>query len=380
MMETPSFLITAFVLIAVICSAGCITNDTSGNSGDTITITDAAGRVAVIPADSYNVAVTGAGSSRLIAYLDAVDKLSATDYYDNEDKQERTTDIRPYAIAYDELYTMTNVGSAGGTPDAETLMKIAPDYILYATGVNPQEVVATADELQAKTGIPVILFVSTDPVMNEELFAENLRMLGTILGKEERAETLLSEIDAIKTDLKKRAAESDSTSKTVYVGGVAWKGSHGFDWTAPTYLPYVFLDVPNIAEGASSTGGVQVSKEQIIKWDADILLVDLATLIAAGGGSIYELTNDPSYNAMTAVQEGDVYAVLPYTSMGTNVETALVDAYYLGTILYPDRFADVNISEKTAEIFTLFVGENVYDHINQNVDGLAFTKLDIPSL
>lgn len=379
-METPSFLITAFVLIAVICSAGCITNDTSGNSGDTITITDAAGRVAVIPADSYNVAVTGAGSSRLIAYLDAVDKLSATDYYDNEDKQERTTDIRPYAIAYDELYTMTNVGSAGGTPDAETLMKIAPDYILYATGVNPQEVVATADELQAKTGIPVILFVSTDPVMNEELFAENLRMLGTILGKEERAETLLSEIDAIKTDLKKRAAESDSTSKTVYVGGVAWKGSHGFDWTAPTYLPYVFLDVPNIAEGASSTGGVQVSKEQIIKWDADILLVDLATLIAAGGGSIYELTNDPSYNAMTAVQEGDVYAVLPYTSMGTNVETALVDAYYLGTILYPDRFADVNISEKTAEIFTLFVGENVYDHINQNVDGLAFTKLDIPSL
>lgn len=380
MSKTVSFLAAAFVLIAVICSAGCITNDTSGNLVDTITITDAAGRVAVIPANSDNVAVTGSGSSRLIAYLEAVDKLSATDYYDNENKQERATDIRPYAIAYDELYTMANVGSAGGTPDAETLMKISPDYILYSTGVNPQEAVAAADELQAKTGIPVILFVSTDPVMNEELFEENLRMLGTILGKEERAKELLSGIEEIKADLQKRAAESSAKDKTIYVGGVAWKGSHGFDWTAPTYLPYIFLNVPNIAEGASSAGGVQVSKEQIIEWDSDILLVDLATLIAAGGGSIYELTNDPSYNAMTAVQEGEVYAVLPYTSMGTNVETALVDAYYLGTILYPDTFADVNIAEKTDEIFTLFVGENVYDHLNKNVEGLAFTKLDIPKL
>jgi hypothetical protein len=50
------------------------------------------------------------------------------------------------------------------------------------------------------------------------------------------------------------------------------------------------------------------------------------------------------------------------------------------TILYPDTFADVNIAEKTDEIFTLFVGENVYDHLNKNVEGLAFTKLDIPKL
>lgn len=374
MTKYPSILVIAFVLCAILASAGCITTDSPQNTDETITITDAAGRTAVIPANSHNIAVTGAGSSRLIAYLDAVDQLSATDYYDNENKQERTTDIRPYAIAYDELYTMENVGSAGGTPDAELLMKISPDYILYSTGTTPQDSIAAADELQEKTGIPVILFVSTDPVMNEELFAENLRMLGTILGKEQRAEELLSAIDSIRTDLKERADASSADEKTLYIGGVAWKGSHGFDWTAPTYLPYIFLDVPNIAEGASSAGGAQIAKEQIIEWDPDILLVDLATLIAAGGGSLYELENDPSYNAMTAVQKGEVYSVLPYTSMGTNVETALVDAYYLGTLLYPDTFADIDVREKSAEIFSLFVGEDVYDKLNENVEGLAFTQ------
>lgn len=374
MTKYPSILVIAFVLCAILASAGCVTTDSPQNTDETITITDAAGRTAVIPANSHNIAVTGAGSSRLIAYLDAVDQLSATDYYDNENKQERTTDIRPYAIAYDELYTMENVGSAGGTPDAELLMKISPDYILYSTGTTPQDSIAAADELQEKTGIPVILFVSTDPVMNEELFAENLRMLGTILGKEQRAEELLSAIDSIRTDLKERADASSADEKTLYIGGVAWKGSHGFDWTAPTYLPYIFLDVPNIAEGASSAGGAQIAKEQIIEWDPDILLVDLATLIAAGGGSLYELENDPSYNAMTAVQKGEVYSVLPYTSMGTNVETALVDAYYLGTLLYPDTFADIDVREKSAEIFSLFVGEDVYDKLNENVEGLAFTQ------
>ena len=166
MTKYPSILVIAFVLCAILASAGCVTTDSPQNTDETITITDAAGRTAVIPANSHNIAVTGAGSSRLIAYLDAVDQLSATDYYDNENKQERTTDIRPYAIAYDELYTMENVGSAGGTPDAELLMKISPDYILYSTGTTPQDSIAAADELQEKTGIPVILFVSTDPVMN----------------------------------------------------------------------------------------------------------------------------------------------------------------------------------------------------------------------
>ena len=380
MSKIVSLLITVCALFAVLASAGCIAVNPSENTGDTLTITDAAGRVAEILANSHNIAVTGAGSSRLIAYLEAVDQLSATDFYDNENKQERATDIRPYAIAYDELYTMQNVGSAGGSADAETILKIAPDYILYATGTTPQDSVAAADELQEKTGIPVILFVSTDPVMNEELFAENLRMLGTILGKEERAEELLSAIDEIKLDLKERAAKSTAEEKSIYVGGVAWKGSHGFDWTAPTYLPYIFLDISNPAAGASNAGGAQIAKEQIIAWNPDVLLVDLATLIAAGGGSIYELSTDPSYNAMDAVQDGNVYAVLPYTSMGTNVETALVDAYYLGTILYPDTFADIDLAEKTNEIFTLFVGENVFDHLNANVEGLAFTKLTISTL
>ena len=44
----------------------------------------------------------------------------------------------------------------------------------------------------------------------------------------------------------------------------------------------------------------------------------------------------------------------------TNVEIALADAYYAGTVVYPDKFKDINIEQKTDEIFEFLLGEKLY--------------------
>ena len=106
----------------------------------------------------------------------------------------------------------------------------------------------------------------------------------------------------------------------------------------------------------------------------------MGALTAAGGGSIVELATDPSYNSMTAVQTGEVYAVLPHTSMGANYETILANAYYIGKVLYPEQFADIDPAEKADEIYEFVVGVPVYDQLNANVNNLSFTKLEIPLL
>ncbi|MDD3257181.1 MAG: ABC transporter substrate-binding protein, partial [Methanocorpusculum sp.] len=133
----------------------------------------------------------------------------------------------------------------------------------------------------------------------------------------------------------------------------------------------------SVVNTTTSTGYAAVSKEQIIAWDADIIFVDLGTRSAAGGGAIYELQTDPSYQELSAVKAGEVYAVNPHTSMGTNHETSMANAYYIGTILYPEQFADIDPAAKADEIYTFIDGAPVYEQLKANMNNLSYQKLEI---
>ncbi|MDE2519199.1 MAG: iron ABC transporter substrate-binding protein [Methanocorpusculum sp.] len=368
------------LLITVCLTAGCI-QTSDPHETETITITDSAGREVVIPADPQRIAVSGSGSTRLVAYLGALDRVVAVDSQDGKTTQ--TSDLRPYGLANPGLRELPTLGTAKGQIEPERLLAASPDLILKST--SGTDLAGEADELTAKTGIPVVLYSQYDPGTKPDEFAENLRLLGKVLGKEERAEEILKYFDAIREDLASRTKDiPDEGKPMLYVGGVAYSGSHGFYSTQPNYLPFRYLSANNAAAGADTGSGTtenaKVAKEQILAWDPDILFVDLATLTAAGGGSIVELSTDPSYNSMTAVQTGEVYAVLPHTSMGANYETILADAYYIGKVLYPEQFADIDPAAKADEIYEFVVGAPVYDQLNANVNNLSFTKLEIPLL
>ncbi len=63
-----------------------------------------------------------------------------------------------------------------------------------------------------------------------------------------------------------------------------------------------------------------------------------------------------------------------------NYETILADAYYIGKVLYPEQFADIDPAVKADEIYRFVVGVPVYEQMNANVRNLSFTKLEIPLL
>lgn len=380
-MKKLVILLVLMLTLAALCvSAGCVSTPAPQNPA-TVTVTDTAGREVVIPADPQRIAVSGSGSTRLVAYLGALDRVVAVDSQDGKTKQ--TTDVRPYGLANPGLRELPTLGTAKGQIDPERLLAAEPDLILKST--SGSDLTGEADELTEKTGIPVVLYSQYDPGSKPDEFAANLRLLGTVLGKEERAEELLRYFEEIKEDLNARTKDiPDEGKPTLYVGGVSYSGAHGFYSTQPNYLPFRYLHAKNAAAGADTgtgtTENAKIAQEQILAWDPDILFVDLGTLTAAGGGAIVELSTDPSYNSMTAVQKGQVYAVLPHTSMGANYETILADAYYIGKVLYPDRFADIDPAAKADEIYRFVVGVPIFTQLNGNVQNLAFTKPEIPLL
>ena len=375
-MRNHILLFTALLAVfAVLISAGCVTTDSPGDSEGMITVTDAFGREVSIPENPEKIAVVGSGSMRYFVYLGIdLDDVCAVDYQDSK-LNKQTFNLRPYSLANPEILEIPEVGAAKGVVDNEKLLMSGAE-ILFMGGASSSNA-EVANEIQEKTGIPVVMFYTGNYVTDAEKIQDTLLMLGEILGKEQRAKDLIAYFDAVEADLKKRVAGL-SAEETVYVGGVSYNGVHGLDGTDPTYYPFAVLNIKNAAGEVSSvsqTGYAQISKEKLLEWDPDFIIVDLSTIQAAEGGALVELKNDPSYRELTAVKNSMVYTVNPHTSMNVNHETTLANAYFIGKLLYPEQFEDIDPVKKADEIYTFVVGEPVFDLLSANVDNLSYQRV-----
>lgn len=382
-----SILILILILGASCVFSGCVgdnginnTTTPKGGASETLDVTDSLGRTVTVPKNPMRIAVSGSGSARYFGYLEAVDRIVAIDYQESS-LLKRSGETRPYMLSYPEIKNLPILGTSKGMLDSERLLASSPDVVFMA-GYSP-DVAKNADMVQDKTGIPVVVFYSGDYVKNADKVDSSLRMIGKILDREKRAEDVIHYFESIKKDLVRRTENIPDTEKpTVYVGGISYSGAHGLDGTDPTYLPFIFLHARNVAEElkdqtTASTGYSKTSKEKILEWNPDIIFVDLNTQQAAGGGALVELKEDPSYKKLKAVQTGEIYSVNPHTSMGTNHETSLANAYYIGKVLYPDRFKDVDPEKKADEIYEFVVGKPVFKELNESMGRQSYQKIEI---
>ena len=56
---------------------------------------------------------------------------------------------------------------------------------------------------------------------------------------------------------------------------------------------------------------------------------------------------------------------------------ALANAYYAGSVIYPERFTDVDIAEKADDILEFLLGRRYYN--DMKADGLAFGVIELGS-
>jgi iron complex transport system substrate-binding protein len=206
--------------------------------------------------------------------------------------------------------------------------------------------------------------------------------MGAVLGREARAEAVLSFFDRTMADLQGRTGDIPEKSRpAAYIGGIAYAGPHGFQSTEPGYPPFRLVNVENLAarDGDTATGGVRdISREQLIAWNPDLLFLDLSTLqLGEAAGGLHELRTDPAYRTLAAVRSGQVYGLLPYNWYGQNLESIFANAYFLGTLLHPDRFADIDPAAKADEITTFLVGKPLLAEMNRRFGGHAFRAVGL---
>ena len=80
-----------------------------------------------------------------------------------------------------------------------------------------------------------------------------------------------------------------------------------------------------------------------------------------------EYKNDPSLkeklSSINAVNNNQVYLQMPFNAYYTNLEIALMDAYFISSIAYPEKYINVNLEEKYNEISEKFLGVKCFDLI-----------------
>ncbi|NJE05402.1 iron ABC transporter substrate-binding protein [Thermococcus sp. M36] len=357
-------LLAIFLVFLVVAVSGCIgSTSNSGTEKGTVTVTDAIGRTVEVPTEVTKVVAAGPGALRLVVYLNASDMVVGV-----EDFEKRYNFGRPYIIAHPELKDLPSIGPGGPgkLPDFEALINLKPD-VIFLTYVDAK----TADEIQEKTGIPVVVlsYGQLATFEDEELF-RSLELAGRILGKEKRAQEVINFIKSIQDDLSKRTEGVEP--KKVYVGGIGYKGAHGIESTEGKYSPFVAVHADNVADELGS-GHHSIDKEKLLEWQPDYIFIDEGGLKLV----LDDYRKNPDfYNSLKAVKNGNVYGILPYNFYTTNVGTALADAYYIGKVLYPERFKDVDPAKKADEIYNFLLGKPVYMDMTDQFGGFGRVDLE----
>ena len=345
--------IIAMILSAVLCLglfAGCdITNETGGN---TRMITDSLGRQVAVPETVESIVCVGVGALRYTCYMGAQNLVVGV-----EDCEIEPVISRLYNYVNIEKLRDLPVIGTNGNPYAEEIIHVSPDVIVMSKYAS-----VDADDLQTKTGTPVVVIPGSDTTLDDAAY-ETIRIMGELYGKESRAAELTNYLKGIQKDLDDRTKDiPDSEKPTVYVGGVSFKGHHGFEGTEAGYGPFALIYANNLADTTGQTGAFNIDLEQVLAWDPDIIFLDFN-----GMSLIHEdyAQNPDFYNALTAVQEGRVYSQISFRSNASNLETALADAYYAACVIYPEQFSDVDPVQKAGEIFTMLLGTNPYEALKE---------------
>jgi iron complex transport system substrate-binding protein len=285
--------------------------------------TDDAGRSVAVPARCTRVFAAGPPASVLV-FAVAPDKLLGwtTPFRDAE---------RPFVDAkYADLPTLGRLTGRGNTANVEVVLAAKPDLVVDYGSVTPT-FASLADRVQQQTGIPYVLLDGSFDRM-----ATSIRSFGRLTGDEARAEPLARYAEQTVAEIKRRVAAIPLESRPrVYYG----RGPRGLDTGLAGSINVESLErvgAINVAAELGQGGLVQVSVEQVLRWDPQVI-------ITTDPNFDLGLRSDPLWRGVAAVRTSRIH-LAPAVPFGwidfPPSLNRLIGLHWLARVLYPTAFPE----------------------------------------
>lgn len=340
------------VLALVLCGCG---QTHGGSEPSTMEFTDSTGRSVTVPTEITKIAISGPLSQVYILPLAGDMLVGVSNAY--------AEDAALYLPAY--IFEKTEIGQlygGKGEMDLEALLAADPDIVIDI-GEPKGSIAEDLDGLTAQTGIP---FVHIDATVATA--PEAYRILGSLLGREEKAEQLAQWCEktyASMTDMMEKVDADNARKSLLYCLGdkgvnVIAEGS----FHAET-VNMMGNNLAVVEDVVSSGAGNEVDLEQILLWDPDVI-------IFAPDSCYAEIADAAQWQSVSAVAEGNYYET-PYGPYGWLSSPPSVQRYlgmlWLGELLYPE-YTEYNLQDAVTEYYKLFYGcdltEEMYRSLMEN--------------
>ena len=329
--------------------------DATQETAETREITDMAGRKVTVPAAENIESVFSAGPvAAIFLYMVAPDKLLGWNYELNDVEK---------SIILDKYQDLSNFGM-GDAVNYEAVIAANPTIAINSGKIN-DTMVSDCDALSESLGIPV---VAVDNELNNS--AEAFRFMGELLGVEDHAEELAQYAEQVFTDINALSDIPEEKKVSVYFGN----GEDSLE-TAPRGSQHAqILDVINAVNVADLELGdgsrVQISAEQLLAWDPDVIVVNGEPKADKSGSSAAEdILSNPDYASLKAVQDQKVYGTpnAPFSWVDRPAgPNRLIGMRWFSALIYPE-YIKCDINEEIHKFFDLFYHVDLSDEQLENV-------------
>ena len=329
--------------------------DATQETAETREITDMAGRKVTVPAAENIESVFSTGPvAAIFLYMVAPDKLLGWNYELNDVEK---------SIILDKYQDLPNFGM-GDAVNYEAVIAANPTIAINSGKIN-DAMVSDCDALSESLGIPV---VAVDNELNNS--AEAFRFMGELLGVEDHAEELAQYAEQVFTDINALSDIPEEKKVSVYFGN----GEDSLE-TAPRGSQHAqifdVINAVNVADLELGDGSrVQISAEQLLAWDPDVIVVNGEPKADKSGSSAAEdILSNPDYASLKAVQDQKVYGTpnAPFSWVDRPAgPNRLIGMRWFSALIYPE-YIKCDINEEIHKFFDLFYHVDLSDEQLENV-------------
>ena len=323
--------------------------DATQETAETREITDMAGRKVTVPTAENIESVFSAGPvAAIFLYMVVPDKLLGWNYELNDVEK---------SIILDKYQDLPNFGM-GDAVNYEAVIAANPTIAINSGKIN-DAMVSDCDALSESLGIPV---VAVDNELNNS--AEAFRFMGELLGVEDHAEELAQYAEQVFTDINVLSDIPEEKKVSVYFGN----GEDSLE-TAPRGSQHAqildAINAVNVADLELGDGSrVQISAEQLLAWDPDVIVVNGEPKADKSGSSAAEdILSNPDYASLKAVQDQKVYGTpnAPFSWVDRPAgPNRLIGMRWFSALIYPE-YIKCDINEEIHKFFDLFYHVDLSD-------------------
>lgn len=341
-------LILAILIVLGVITHLFLTPSTVENSGSK-NITDMIGRAIEIP-NSLNKVVATSPPMTTVVYMIAPEKLTALNF-------EWIDDEKVYVPS--KYHGLPNIGGWYGTQDGsyEEFIASEPDIVIESIDEGGDGDLSTVNERQSKFGkIPVVAVNDTTSV---EKVDSSISFIGEVIGAQDNAKKLTDFNDKYLDEVHKKSSQI-SDKKNVYYA----EGNDGLKTNPSGSVHGQLIDlvggnnVANSLSQGNTSSGVQVSIEQVISWNPDVIITTDPDFYA-------KVYNDSNWQSINAVKNHEVY-LSPQSPfkwfdrpVGANM---IIGVPWTAKVIYPDQYKDIDMVGATKEFYSNFYHYDLSDN------------------